>query len=597
MMPIERKDYDVIGGEEHYRTLFNAIGDAVFVHELREDGPPGRFLEVNSVACERLGYTRDELLKMSPVDIDARDTEVDVKSIGLRVLAGESVIFEQVHLDKNGRRIPVEIRVQKFNVQGRVCVLSLVRDMTERKLAEAALRESETKFQTFIEASPMPMGVVDGKGNITYLNKAFTVASSIGYTKADIPNFDEWTSRAYPDPQYRQSIIDIWHHNLEEARQNNKPFVPIEVNITCKNGLVRTFLISAESLKDGFAGHVLAIFYDITERKLALDALRDAEEQFRGLVEQSITGIYIIQDEKFAYVNPHFAEIFAYNSAGDLIGSDPILTVHEKDRSTVVKNLQRRLEGKEANIAYEFTALRKDGSMIDVGVQGSSATYRGRPAVIGILQDISDKKRAQEEIQHYIGQLKTAFMSTVKVATTLSEMRDPYTTGHERRVAEIAVAIGVELGFDLDRLEGLRVAGHLHDVGKITIPSEILSKPGLLSAIEFQLVQKHAQAGYDVLEAVEWPWPVAQVALQHHERFDGSGYPQGLKGEAILLESRIMAVADVVEAISSHRPYRPGLGIEAALAEIERGCGTLYDPVVAGNCLRMFREKGFVLPA
>ena len=194
-------------------------------------------------------------------------------------------------------------------------------------------------------------------------------------------------------------------------------------------------------------------------------------------------------------------------------------------------------------------------------------------------------------------QLKTAFMSTVKVATSLSEMRDPYTTGHERRVAEIAFAIGAELGFDQDQLEGLRVAGLLHDVGKINIPAEILSKPGKLSAIEFKLVQGHAQAGFDVLGTMEWPWPVAQVALQHHERMDGSGYPQGLKGEAILLEARIMAVADVVEAISSHRPYRAGLGIETALAEIERGCGTLYDPVVAETCLRMFREKGFHLPA
>ena len=223
--------------------------------------------------------------------------------------------------------------------------------------------------------------------------------------------------------------------------------------------------------------------------------------------------------------------------------------------------------------------------------------YRGRPAIIGLLQDISEKKRAEEEIRRYVEQLKTAFMSTVEVATIMSEMRDPYTAGHERRVAEIAVAIGAELGFDAHRQEGLRVAGHLHDIGKITIPSEILSKPGKLSAIEFRLIQGHAQASYDVLKGVEFPWPVAQVALQHHERMDGSGYPQGLKGEAILLEARIMAVADVVEAMSSHRPYRPGLGIDKALAEIERGRGTAYDADVADACLRLFRERRYQLPA
>jgi len=185
----------------------------------------------------------------------------------------------------------------------------------------------------------------------------------------------------------------------------------------------------------------------------------------------------------------------------------------------------------------------------------------------------------------------------VQVATTLSEMRDPYTAGHERRVAEIAVAIGAELGFDAPRLEGLRVAGHLHDIGKITIPAEILSKPGKLSAIEFMLIQGHAQASYDILKNVEFLWPVAEIALQHHERMDGSGYPQGLKGEAILLEARIMAVADVVEAMSSHRPDRAGLGIEKALTEIDRGRGSAYDADVSDACLRLFREKHHQLPA
>jgi response regulator RpfG family c-di-GMP phosphodiesterase len=194
-------------------------------------------------------------------------------------------------------------------------------------------------------------------------------------------------------------------------------------------------------------------------------------------------------------------------------------------------------------------------------------------------------------------ELKIAFMSTVEVATTLSEMRDPYTAGHERRVAKIAAAIGAEIGLDERQQEGLRVAGQLHDIGKINIPSEILSKPGKLTAIEYQLIKGHAQAGYDVLKGVEFPWPLAQVALQHHERIDGSGYPQGLKGEAILFEARIMSVADVVEAMSSHRPYRPGLGIDKALAEIERGRGTAYDSQAADACLRLFREKGYQLPA
>ncbi len=279
-----------------------------------------------------------------------------------------------------------------------------------------------------------------------------------------------------------------------------------------------------------------------------------------------------------------------------MIGRDPAPLIAEKDRNTVSERNRRLLAGETRNMSYSFTALRKDGSIIEVGLHATGATYRGRAAIIGVMQDISEKTRAEEEIRKYIKQLKSAFMSTVEVATSLSEMRDPYTAGHERRVAQIAVGIGTELGFDENRLEGIRVAGHLHDVGKITIPAEILSKPGKLSAIEFQLIQAHAQAGYEVLKDVAFPWPAAEVARQHHERMDGSGYPLGLEGDAILLEARIMAVADVVEAMSSHRPYRPGLGIDRALAEIERGRGTAYDPVVVDACLKLFREGRFTLP-
>jgi response regulator RpfG family c-di-GMP phosphodiesterase len=248
---------------------------------------------------------------------------------------------------------------------------------------------------------------------------------------------------------------------------------------------------------------------------------------------------------------------------------------------------------------FELSRLDSDGSARIFSISGdpvfdASGAFAGYR---GVGTDISDKRRAEEQIQRHLAQIQIAFMSTVQVVTTLGEMRDPYTAGHQRRVAEIAVAIGTEFGFDAQRLEGLRVASYLHDVGKMRIPSEILSKPGKLTPAEFQLVQTHAQASYDVLKGVEFPWPVADVALQHHERMDGTGYPQGLKGDAILLEARIIAVADVVEAMSLHRPYRPGLGIEAALSEIERGRASAYDPVVADACLKLFRERRYQLSA
>lgn len=211
------------------------------------------------------------------------------------------------------------------------------------------------------------------------------------------------------------------------------------------------------------------------------------------------------------------------------------------------------------------------------------------------FQNKEKEKRAAELIV-INEELHDALMNTVRVAMILSEMRDPYTAGHERRVAEIAVAISAELGFDIYQQEGIRVAGYLHDVGKIKIPAEILSKPGQLTDNEYNLIKEHPQAGHEVLNRVQFPWPIAEVALQHHERMNGSGYPQNLKGESIIIEARIMAVADTVEAMSSHRPYRPGLGLESTLTEIEHGRAVIFDANVVDACLKLFREKRFKLP-
>jgi putative nucleotidyltransferase with HDIG domain len=175
------------------------------------------------------------------------------------------------------------------------------------------------------------------------------------------------------------------------------------------------------------------------------------------------------------------------------------------------------------------------------------------------------------------------------------EERDPYTAGHQERVANLSVAIAQDLNLPEEQISGIRMAGMIHDVGKIRVPAEILSKPTQLSPIELEMIKTHAEVGYKILEPIAFPYPVAKIAYQHHERINGSGYPQGLKRDEILIEARILAVADVVEAMASHRPYRPALGIDAALGEIEKNSGTLYDKAVADACLRLFREKGFQL--
>lgn len=194
---------------------------------------------------------------------------------------------------------------------------------------------------------------------------------------------------------------------------------------------------------------------------------------------------------------------------------------------------------------------------------------------------------------HALKKVKEAMEGIILGFSTIVETRDPYTAGHQKRVTELSLAIAKELGFDQDRLTGLRMAGLVHDIGKIYVPAEFLNKPGKLSEIEFNLIKYHPVVGHDILKTVDFAWPLSKIVHQHHERIDGSGYPAGLTGEGILLEARIIAVADVVDAMASHRPYRPSLGIEKALDEIMTKSGTLYDPEVVEICLRLFREKGF----
>ncbi len=209
------------------------------------------------------------------------------------------------------------------------------------------------------------------------------------------------------------------------------------------------------------------------------------------------------------------------------------------------------------------------------------------------LHTREERIRAEKEAKLSLEKLKQTFGAIIQVLESTVEIRDPYTAGHQRRVAELARAIAEEMGFSADRVDGIGIAGIIHDIGKICVPAEILSKPSRLSNIEFNLIKTHPQMGYDILKAIEFPWPVAKIVLQHHERLNGSGYPNRLTDGNILMEARILGVADVVEAMASHRPYRPSRGIDEALKEISRNRGELYDPDVVDSCMRLFTKGGF----
>jgi putative nucleotidyltransferase with HDIG domain len=207
--------------------------------------------------------------------------------------------------------------------------------------------------------------------------------------------------------------------------------------------------------------------------------------------------------------------------------------------------------------------------------------------------DIIKRKKTEKTLSQTLKRNEKLAHELVDMVGRIVETRDPYTAGHQLRVSELATAIAREMKLTEDRIEGIRTASLIHDIGKISIPADILSNPTKLNEIEYGLIKNHSQIGYDILKTIDFPWPVAQIIIQHHENLDGSGYPQGLKGNKILLEAKIMGVADVVEAMSSHRPYRPALGIDKALEEISQNRGILYDPEVVDTCLKLFRKKKF----
>jgi len=261
----------------------------------------------------------------------------------------------------------------------------------------------------------------------------------------------------------------------------------------------------------------------------------------------------------------------------------------------VLKNIQsRRAHPFSRNEIW--THIKKDGTPIKVEIAAHSIHFRDRDARVVTALDVTRSLEVERRELAHLRRIEEAMHGTVTAMTRLVELRDPYTAGHERRVAALSVAIGDELGFDSERREGLMLGASVHDIGKIAIPADMLSKPGKLTDVEYEYIKSHAVAGYELLKDIVFPWPLAEMTYQHHERMDGSGYPRGLKGDEIMLEARILAVADTVEAMASHRPYRPALGISIALEEIESHAGTLYDPDVAATCLRLFREKGYSFP-
>ena len=456
----------------------------------------------------------------------------------------------------------------------------------DKKSMEEMLKRSENNFRNSLDESPLGVRIVTSDGELLYANRE--ILNMFGYDSIDelrsISHLQRYTPETFAE--YKKRI---------EMRKHGEYVPPnYEVSIVRKDGTIRHLEVFRKQVLWNGQMQFQALYNDITERKQAEKNLRESEKRYRVVVENANEAILITQNMKILFANTVAINNTDY-SMEELTSMDFSDLIHPDDIGMVRDYHDRRLKGDDIPSVYSFRIVCRDKSVKWVELNTTVIEWEKKRAALNFLKDITVSKQLEEERSQSFVKIKKTLDATVSAIASMVETRDPYTTGHQKRVSILARAIAEEMGLCMDVVEFIETAAIIHDIGKLSVPSEILSKPTKLTNLEFELIKTHSQSGYNILKDIEFPWPVADAILQHHERMNGTGYPQKLQGHDILLESRILAVADVVEAISSHRPYRPGLGIDFALEEITKNKGVLYDENVVDACIKLFREKHFVL--
>jgi PAS domain S-box-containing protein len=621
--------------EERYRTVLEKMEEGYFEADLN-----GNFTVINDATCHVLGYPREEIIGINYRAFVAEEyVDALYQAYNQVYQTGKPIRqFSWEVLSGDGRRKFIEASISPLRDKGGqiVGLRGVGRDITERKKAEEALRLSEQNFRDSIESSPLGIHIVDKDGKHIYANRAFL--NIWGYNSIEemqaVPRKQRYTPKGYAE---HMKII-------RKRKQGEDAPLNYEVSIVRSDGQVRQLAVSYGELLWNGERQFQVVYQDITERKQAEEkvkklyslqtAIRYINEALlkvddeRALFEQVCHFLTDVEFIKFCWIglaDKESREVkpVAYSGFEDgylsslkisLSGSSysrgPIGTAIKTSQPCTVADIENDPvfpPWREAALKRGYASSLAVPLIHDTEVIGVLSVYSGSKGAFGdaeidfLVEAAADVAlgirtlRLRRELQQSLASLGRALEGTVSALASVAEVRDPYTAGHQQRVTRLAVAIATEMGLPQEQIEGIHVAGSLHDVGKLYIPAEILSKPGKLNEVEFNLVKMHSQAGYDILKTVEFPWPVAQIVLQHHERLDGSGYPQGLKNEDILLEAKILAVADVVEAMASHRPYRPSLGMGQALDEISHKSGILYDPKVVDACFKLFYEKEFKL--
>ena len=483
-----------------------------------------------------------------------------------------------------------------------------------RALDRQQTQQEILRLASFPKLDPSPVIEVDAAGEVTYLNPAaerlfpqlavaqpalgvlgdlalFTASVEQQVREFSVGNatFEQYL---YPVPEsgririYMRDITERKEHEVKLARLNSLLLIIRNIN---------EYLLLAEN-ED-------ALYRYVCE---ALTGMENIVGVVIGIKQPD----YVLQPVAWAGFSDEMASALRIRWDESALGSGVMGTAAREGKPCFVADIKddaRYVPWQEIIHTWQLKSAAAVPLIADGKTIGVLAVYSGRgnsfdeensSFLIEVANDIAvgvHALRLDKNLHSTLDHLRSSMNSTVEAISSMVEMRDPYTAGHERRVAQLSCAIAVEMGLPERQIEGLRVISFLHDIGKIAVPAEILSKPNRLTEIELAMVKAHAQSGYDILKNLEFPWPVAQAVLQHHERLDGSGYPQGLKGEDIILEARILMVADVVEAMSSHRPYRSAIGLDAALAEITAKRGKFFDEQVVDACVSLFTEKGFKL--